>query len=285
MIGGASLLAILLASGVPQAMEPEAPGASTPASSAPELPAFLDADSLPALQEAWQEREAATGAQQGAQQGEVPAAEQPATVPPLEQSMEAARAAMERAEKAGSDGASVRERAEELSRRFGAGATTAEPPPAAITIPPAVVTIPPAVAPAAPPAPEKRALANPEPPKRKMLAKPVTTGAVPSPDAPTLDTAVRTLDSDAGEKLRLAAPPPPSDDIPPLPRRAPKVRGFSVRPAAVENKIVTPAAQESKTIVRAKPARKASRTPSLEELRGTVLPHDLSSYGWNTKPN
>ena len=85
------------------------------------LPAFLDGERLPDLQQAWRAHfsdtnEAATAQAEGA-----------AATTQADVALNAAQQAMTRAEQAGREAAEVRVRAEELSRRFGAGATDQAP--------------------------------------------------------------------------------------------------------------------------------------------------------------
>jgi hypothetical protein len=208
--------------------------------------------------------------------------------------MATARAAIERANRPGHDDASVRRRAEELSRRFSlggeppaseieAGRPSVMIPPAAVPpviIPPAVV--PPAVVPEASLKPGKT-IVKPNPPTRtNSVTVPVTTGAVAPPEVQPLDASVRTQSAMATERLRLAAPPPPRVDLPPLPKRAPKVR--SLRAAAEAPGTATKAA-----ITRARPARSYSSSQSPSDpraaLRGTVMTNQLRAFGWNNQPD
>jgi hypothetical protein len=85
------------------------------------LPAFLDGERLPDLQQAWRSH---FSDKNGAAAGQ--AASVTAT-PQTDAALDAAQQAMTRAEQAGREAAEVRVRAEELSRRFGAGATEQAP--------------------------------------------------------------------------------------------------------------------------------------------------------------
>jgi hypothetical protein len=84
------------------------------------LPAFLDGERLPDLQQAWRTHFSANEAAAGQASGE-------AATPETDAALHAAQQAMTRAEQASREAAEVRVRAEELSRRFGAGATEQAP--------------------------------------------------------------------------------------------------------------------------------------------------------------
>ena len=204
-----------------------------------QLPDFLDDHRLPALEEAWRANE---------------------------QSLETAA----EAHSAGAESeTTVRARAEELSRRF--GATTgpaAKTPPPSVTIPPAVI-----------PEPEsKEAADTPVMPARKSVMHPAKTGA----NAPYPTDTASTQSAFAAEKLRLAAPPPPPESIPPLPRRAPKDRSEAGATA------------KKASVTRPKPTRTYSSTTSINPanpppdpkaaLRGTILTNELRAFGWDTQP-
>ncbi len=258
-IVGSTLLAIcFLASGLARTMELSQPGA--PAYSGV-LPSFLDDGRLPDLQEAWRARR---------QDNTLGGGE-----PPAEDSMAATRAAMEKAKarRAGRGDASVRQRAEELSRRFGAGSEASAP---ASERSQFSATTPPAVRPEAPSDMETQALPQPEPSTDKIQVpkqKPVTTtGALTSAEeVQPLDASVRTQSAMTMEKLRLAAPLPPSNAVPPLPGRAPKVRRTAAAPRP-----------STRAVVRARSPNPPA--DPLAALRGTVLTNELGAFGWNSQP-
>jgi hypothetical protein len=79
------------------------------------LPAFLDGARLPDMQDAWRARSGNTSDDAAVQ----PASE--VTTPAPDAALDTAQQAMTRAEQASREAAAVRARAEELSRRFGAG--------------------------------------------------------------------------------------------------------------------------------------------------------------------
>jgi hypothetical protein len=86
------------------------------------MPAFLDGARLPDLQDAWRAHFSGINETASVQ----PASE--VTTPTPEMALDTARQAMTRAEQAGREAAAVRIRAEELSRRFGAGDESASEP-------------------------------------------------------------------------------------------------------------------------------------------------------------
>jgi hypothetical protein len=79
------------------------------------LPAYLDGERLPDLQQAWRTHFSDTNARASAQADGV------AATTAADAALNAAQQAMTRAEQASREAAQVRVRAEELSRRFGAG--------------------------------------------------------------------------------------------------------------------------------------------------------------------
>ena len=254
MIVSSALLAIcFLASAATRALEPVQPGADP--SSAPSLPAFLDDDRLPALEEAWHASEQPPQTiSQSAPQLALPAETSPVSEPTAASDEPAT---------------TVRQRAEDLSRRFDAATgPAAKTPPPSVTIPPAVVSEPahPETRPES-----KQAAVTPAMPAGNAAMPPEKTGAI----APST-TAF------AAERLRLAAPPPSPETIPSLPRRAPKDRraaGATAKKAAV---------------TRLRPTRTYSATTSVNPanpppdpkaaLRGTIMTNELRSFGWNTQP-
>jgi len=105
IVGGSLLMMCVFLCGRAAAMEPDKSGLPRQSSPAAALPTFLDDDRLPDLQEAWHQRASeAKGA---------PSANG-------EAAMSAARAGMKRADQTNQEEGVVRQRAEELSRRFGA---------------------------------------------------------------------------------------------------------------------------------------------------------------------
>ena len=111
VFGGTLLLtAVLFAGGSASAMEQtKAPAAPASAFS---MPSFFDGNRLPDLKDAWRS---------GAVTPTSASEDTPPATPPAndDAALAAAKAAMVRAEEAGREAAAVREKAEELSRRFG----------------------------------------------------------------------------------------------------------------------------------------------------------------------
>ena len=102
------------------------------------LPAFLDVARLPDMQDAWRRARFGNASDDAAVQ---PAGEVTTSTP--EAVLDAAQRAMTRAEQASREAAAVRVRAEELSRRFGAGGaeSAADMAPADVTVPTATASI------------------------------------------------------------------------------------------------------------------------------------------------
>ena len=247
MIVSSALLAIcFLASAATRALEPVQPGSGP--SSAPSLPAFLDDDRLPALEEAWHASEQPPQTiSQSAPQLALPAETSPVSEPTAASDEPAT---------------TVRQRAEDLSRRFdAANGPAATTPPPSVTIPPAVVPEP--AHPETRPESKQAAVTPAMPPEKTGAIAPSTTAF-------------------AAERLRLAAPPPSPETIPSLPRRAPKNRsdaGATVKKAAVTR--LRPTRTYSAT-AGVNPANPPSDPKAA--LRGTIMTNELRSFGWNTQP-
>ena len=247
-IVGSSLLAMcVLASAVPYALEPVQPGLAISRASAQTLPKFLDDNRLPAFQEAWPNGRPAEPSQ--------PGSTLQSALPVLAPSADSAT--------------SVRQRAEELSRRFGAGTGVIHD--------------------AAPETVPSRTVDNEVMPPRKSAMNATETAAIPQSP-----TDVATTDGDfAHQKLRLAAPPPPPEKVPPLPRRAPetrtaivapKARAVSTEPARAE---VTRPARSARAYSAAAATHFNPAAPPPDPkaaLRGTIMTNELSSFGWNSQP-
>jgi hypothetical protein len=87
-----------------------------------------------------------------------------------------------------------------------------------------------------------------------------------------------------GEKLRLAAPPPLNEDIPPLPRRAPKARGSDASAPGSAKKVTT--ARVKKPVRANNSSNNNSQSPPDPKaaLRGSILTNELGAFGWDTQP-
>lgn len=308
IIVGSTLLAICcLAFGRTSAMERGQPGAFA-SSSVEALPSFLDDERLPALQEAWRAHEPSSAALLPRDNDRPSQFAPAATIP--DDPMAAARAAMKRAKQSGQDDQSVRRRAEELSRRFGAGAGTnaseaktaaspdpqttsaqspSEPQAAAevktTTTPVGAVQSAPASK--AAPVAEAPAVAVPATPvipvmpapKARMLTASV--GATGSVTPPKTKLSAAYESAFVEEKLRLAAPPPPQR-TPPLPLRAPK---YAAEPKHPTQTVMRTVVRHQAPVARSYAApRRGEQGDPLAALRGTVLTTQLRSFGWNSQP-
>jgi len=228
------------------------------------LPQFLDEERVPELHRAWRLR-----AEQSAAPGE------------SESAMSTARAAMERRKVQARLAPEVRQRAEALSRMFGATAPEAEmaaekaAAPATITTTTrpetkmpseqraesaasadAVATAPAADAPQTEAAPTQTAKARNDTP----LDPPFGVGG-PLPDADELADA-----TDATETGTLPVTAKPAASSPPLPVRAPEVSVQKPSPVVTTT-------------------RNASRAPSRSKPDPAyVFPDQLRAFGWNTQP-
>ncbi len=267
MIVGSVLLAIcFLASAATHALEAAQPSVSVTTSS--ELPAFLDDDRLPALEEAWR------------------ASEQP---PESETPQSALPDTTSSATEAAGEANTVRERAEALSRRFGAAtgpAAQKTPPP--VTIAPAVVpepasepNDPPTLLEVRPGSAQTAITVMPVIPARKSAMHAAKTDA--NAAIPAMPTETASTESDfSSEKLRLAAPPPPPESIPPLPRRAPTSRSED----GVETEAVVTHPKAARTYSASTTVTNPAAPPPdpMAALRGSILTNDLRAFGWNSQP-
>jgi hypothetical protein len=158
------------------------------------MPAFLDGARLPDLQEAWRAHFSDPNETAIVQ----PASE--VTTPTSEAALETAQQAMTRAEQAGREAAAVRIRAEELSRRFGAGDESA-PQPAASTETASINTD------------ATGANATPPPVADTVLA--------PADDSAASDTASATNDAPVIENMAKKPAKPVKRSTAPIPQRQP----------------------------------------------------------------
>lgn len=257
-VGGSLLAVCLLVSGAAHAVEPAQSRASTSSLPGLSLPAFLDDNRVPDLQEAWQAhvREAQESHRSDDKAPAAPAAK--------DASVSGARAATQRAGQDGGEAADVRQRAEELSRRFGAAGAVSEPVgsierPNAEAAPAAAITGTPAAAHG-----------------KEVVVAPLDAGALEGAvdaKAAALRPSARPQlqDVDMSQKLRLAAPPP-ARDIPPNPVRAPRATAS----------ITAPPSKVGGPVVRSVPARKGSHKV---DVTGDILPTELRAFGWDTQPD
>jgi hypothetical protein len=250
-----TLLATTLAS-TAFAMEPT-PSSTPPSSPVPavSLPAFLDVARLPDMQEAWRARfsEAETAS---------PAV---VTATPVEPGgpdaavLETSRAAISRAEQLSRDTASVRSRAEELSRRFTVDPNASSDPPAA-----------------AQPAPTETASivedTNASPPASGQVLAPTDgefTQVEPAVEAPVKKQAAV---ADAPVIEDMAAVPPMGVTRTPTP---PSVR--QAAQAAARRASVTP-------VKAVAPVKAAASDASTKPDESPMMPTEIRSFGWNAQP-
>lgn len=223
--GSASLFGMLLATSLlsgATAMEINQQRApATSEAPAFTLPAFLDGERLPDLQQAWRTQFSANEAATGQAAGE-------AATLDTDAALQAAQQAMTRAEQASREAAEVRVRAEELSRRFGAGATGQAPTETAAidtqnnsagAAQPAVEHVLAPVDDEAPP-PEASAATDDTPVIEEMAtkpAKPVKRVSAPIPSRQALQTASQKSAPVITGPLKVdpAAPKPESDPMMP----------------------------------------------------------------------
>ncbi len=123
-IVGSALLGLSLVLGAAAtAMELHKNSAFAQSSAAPSLPAFLDGARVPSLHDSWKSDDGEPSAE--AQPGSAPRSQEKVGDEP--ETTSAANGAAQAIEATDHANATVRQRAEELSRRFGGGATTATP--------------------------------------------------------------------------------------------------------------------------------------------------------------
>jgi hypothetical protein len=281
IFAGGSLLAVTVLIGASaHAMEPARVPSAAP-SSALSLPSFFDGNRVPDLKDAWRAGDIAP-----AISSTVPAESAPSAPPPSDDAaLAAAKAAMVRAEQAGRDAAAVRQKAEELSRRFGtdsapasttesatAGATetapgnASGPASAAVadtttgSVPPATPLPPPSalgVPPPAEPADESAATApaTSEPDKASEPAEPASTAAA-TPELPAKKQAG--AGAPAPDRRKTAAPVAPVRPSNP----SNKVAAGDALPVSVPGVKSTPG-----------PTSKADATPS-----------SIGAFGWDSQP-
>jgi len=266
---GGPLLAVSILMGGPAAAMEAAQAQGSTSSSAWSLPSFFDGARVPDLQEAWRSRDSAPVS------AAPPAAEGTATAVPSsdDATLAAAKAAMTRAEQAGREAAAVRQKAEELSGRFGndsAPATTGEVGAAAATDT-APDTATGSVEPRAP-LPPPSALGAPPP------ADPETTAAAPETTAP-------------GKVEAEAKPDEPSPSAAAAPN-ASKPRGTVTqdgRSTPDRHKSASPAAPPRSKTAASEPApvpastRGSNTTPGPKGKADTV-PASMGSFGWDSQP-
>jgi len=247
IFGSASVLvvSILVGGGSASAMEP----AKVPGSSSLSMPSFFDGNRLTDLKDAWRGGSAAPTSPNG----ETPAGGPP---PPNDDAALAeAKAAMLRAEEAGREAAVVREKAEELSRRFGA-----EPSPAANDGTPTAVsdTTTGSIEPSRADLPPPSALGAPVPADQAEAKEPVA--------EPTLN--------------EVGVPEATTSAVPDLPG---KKDGARAQDAKAKTAVVPASQTKSKAVVGESLASGARTTPGPSN-KADVMPANMGAFGWNSQP-
>lgn len=239
------------------------------------LPQFLDEERVLDLHRAWRLR-----------------AEHSASPSEDASAMSTARAAMERRKAMAQRAPEVRQRAEALSRLFGATATEAE---VAAEEAPAPATITTATTAPARPATEARGDAVKPAATGSVPAKPVATTVATSPtpavepaeDAPT-QTAKARDDTPLDPPYGVGGPLPDADDLADAPEATETgTLPVTAKPAASMPPLPVRApetsAQKSGAVVTT--TRSASRTPHRSKPDPAyVFPDQLRAFGWNTQP-
>ncbi len=261
------LMAMCLASGV-SALEVGQTPASVDNTPAFGLPAFLDGARLPDLEEAWRAHASEPQGTPAAEPAVTPTTtptptpesvshEEPAASPDpaSDAAIESARAAITRAEQATDKAANVRTRAEELSRRFGAGDAAASPVAAEPT---------------------------------SAAGDGITTGATPAPGdgAEAAATGQPPVDQPAAAVETTAkAAEPASDDA-----ASDEKSNASPRPlmrADQSPAAVLPSAATAERRPATPPARSAGSEPSVEPKPASgadPMPLEMRAFGWNSQP-
>jgi hypothetical protein len=157
------------------------------------MPAFLDGARLPDLQEAWRAHFSDPNETATVQ----PASE--VTTPTPEAALDRAKQAMTRAEQAGREAAAVRIRAEELSRRFGAGDASASEPAAST----------------------ETASISTDATNADATQPTAATVLAPTDDSPVSDTAASTDDAPVIENMAKKPAKPVKRYTAPIPQRQP----------------------------------------------------------------
>ncbi len=269
-VGGSLLAVTILMGGPAPAMEASQPSASTPSLSPAggSLPSYIDSARLPGMQEAWRPRDSAPASA-------TPAADGTSTPTPAadDATLAAAKAAMLRAEQAGREAAAVRQKAEELSRRFGTDSATAAPAAAADAAPtPADDTATGSIEPQAPLIPAAALGASPP-------SDPADGAAATAPET------VEPGRSAADAKPNRQATPAAATQTAPL-----RMRGTVTEDggATADRSKVAPSAPPprsktatSETVPAAPPGAKT--TPGASS-KADVMPASIGAFGWDSQP-
>lgn len=281
---GAIMVASLAsaASGMDLVQQPAPGGDETPAL---RLPAFLDIARLPDLQDAWRLH---AGAAQQVNATSTPAAAATPTPAEDEAAMQTARAALTRAEQVSREAAVVRERAEELSRRFGAEpAADAGSAPAAAeaAAPTETASIEPGAAPPEAPLPPP---AHVLPPGDDPMARQAETSASePGPSEPGQDEASQSQPVEVPAKKPAMKKKTAAVDGAPVIEEMATKPFKPAKPAKRGNDAA--AAHEITQATNAKPSapglvvfEDSPTTPESDPSK--MMPTELRSMGWNAQP-
>jgi hypothetical protein len=270
-VGGSLLAMTILLGGPAPAMEAGQAPAAVPSSSPSvwSLPSFFDGARLPDLRDAWRLRDSAPA-------GAAPAADStPAATPPNDDAaLAGAKAAMVRAEQAGREATAVRQKAEELSRRFG---NDSAPAAAAETAPAPAAD---AVADTATGSIEPRA---PLPPASAL--------GVPAPSDPAAETAATVRETTGADKATAATKPDDAATPAAGTQTAPAIMPGTVtddgRPTPDQRKSASSAppprskTATTETAPAASPGSKPTPGPS---SKADVVPAGIGAFGWDSQP-
>ncbi len=271
-VGGTLLAVTILIGGPAPAMEAAQAPASTPSSSASawSMPSFFDGARLPDLRDAWRPRDIAP-----ANTTPPAAVSTSAPTPPNDDAaLAAAKAAMVRAEQAGREAAAVRQKAEELSRRFGsdsAPATATETAPAPATD-----------------AAADTATGSIEP--RTPLPSASALGA-PPPSDPAEATATTTPETSVPDKAAAEA----KLDEPTMPATTTQNAPVKMRSTVTEDNRTTPDLRQSASPAAPPHSKTATSetapatSPGTKTTPGTsskadVVPAGIGAFGWDSQP-
>lgn len=246
-IVGSALLGLSLVLGATAAaMEPDKNGVFAQSSPSHSLPVFFDGARLPSLHDMWKRRD---GAPTAVPQPGNTTLGQDLSVNDAE-TQSAANAAAEPAEEVGRPVATVRERAEELSQRFGGGATAATPAEGDVS----EITTSALPDRSAPAQGERAATVAPKPANESETAAAVgVKAALPSP---------KVKPSPKGKRAA----------IPPIPLRAP--------PIAQVRKPLLPPTSRVGAVPRSGPSAGPVKKPASPQH---TIPTQLQSFGWNAQ--
>lgn len=275
---------VLLAVGSAPAVMAMDAGQSAPTGSTPtpalSLPIFLDAARLPELQAAWRTRFGGSDVSVAA-----PIAEQPAE--PETRTIDEARQTLTRSEQIMNQSAAVRDRAEELSRRFaissddGSASPAPDPDPAPVSEPDSIVTETASVT--SEPAPEAAppVSATDEAPPQIQKASATTSLAASGDTAPA-----SMLGGPPVEKPAEAAPV--IEDMAAPPKVTAK-RPAAAAAAPAPRRVVQATTQSTglfgifSSWGSSEPEPEVAKKPT-DPDKDPMLPREIRAFGWDTQP-